>query len=338
MLVYRSSQNVCATIDERTNTLETMTAIHTSISGPFRHENLDIFLFCGPESLPDRRFIPLHEALEQKKVVVHETGNVEQLEVENHSDLDLFIQAGDVVKGGRQDRTLGVDLIVSAHGGRVPVPAFCVEARRWHKRRNESDAVFTKSDTVLSSKALRLSTKLKRDQSDVWQNIAWFQKNMGEAIHTNLHSDVSPSSYQLSMEHEALQRGRQAYREALEPVLSQCPDVIGFAFAINGKPNTADFYGSSDLFHRLWSRQLGAAITEALMEVPTRGSSNQPVLTSESIEQWLQNAAPEQAPKVQEVCPGVCLHTSEKRHSVLFDTVLSESAPIVLHRNIIAID
>ena len=128
-----------------------MTALYTSISGPFRHENLDIFLFRGPQFLPERRFLPLHEALQQQKVVVHETGSVGQLEVENHSDLDLFIQAGDVVKGGRQDRTLGVDLVVSAFGGRVPVPAFCVESRRWHKRRNESDAVFTKSDTVLSN-------------------------------------------------------------------------------------------------------------------------------------------------------------------------------------------
>jgi hypothetical protein len=315
-----------------------MTALHSSISGHFRHENLDIFLFRGFQSLPERHFLPLHEALQQQKVVVHETGNIGQLEVENHSDLDLFIQAGDVVKGGRQDRTLGVDLVVSAHGGRVPVPAFCVESRRWHKRRNESDAVFTKSDTVLSNKALRLSTKLKRDQADVWQSIASFQKTMGEALNTNLHSDVSPSSYQLSMEHSVLETRRQAYREALEPALGQCPDAIGFAFAINGKPNTADFYGSGDLFRRLWSRQLDAAITEALMEAPKEGFPNQPLLTTESIEQWLEDAAPEQAPKVQEVCSGVWLHTSKKPKSVLFDTVLSESEPLVLHRNIIAID
>jgi hypothetical protein len=172
----------------------------------------------------------------------------------------------------------------------------------------------------------------------VWQGVASFQKTMGEALNADLHSDVSPSSYQLSMEHAEIEKRRQAYREALESALRQCPDAIGFAFAINGKPNTADFYGSGDLFRRLWSRQLGAAITEALMEGPTGGSSNQPVLTTESIEQWLENAAPDQPPKVQEVCPGVCLHTSEKRLSVLFDTVLSGNAPKVLHRNIITID
>ena len=85
-----------------------MNAKHLTVTGPFTHENLSIFLLRGSDALDGSRFIPLDEALEQKCVTVHETGNVGQLEVENLSDsLDLYIQAGDVVKGGRQDRTLG---------------------------------------------------------------------------------------------------------------------------------------------------------------------------------------------------------------------------------------
>ena len=315
-----------------------MTTLHSSMSGPFRYKNLELFLFRGPESLPNRRFLPLHEALEQGTVIVHETGNVGQLEVENRSELDLFIQAGDVVKGGRQDRTLGVDLVVEAHGGRVPVPAFCVESRRWHKRRNESDAVFSKSDSVLSSKALRLSMKLKRNQAEVWENVAFFQNTMGQVLHADMHSAVSPSSYQLSVENEALRNEKRDYFEALEPALNQYPDAIGFAFAINGKTNSADFYGSNDLFTRLWKRQLDAAITEALMEARPGAAATNTGVTAESIEQWLKSAEPENAAQTRVVCPGVWLHTSEKRKSVLFDTVLSEGAAPVLHRNIIAID
>ena len=87
----------------------------TSISGPFTHENLSIFLLRGRDAFDGSRFIPLDEALEQKCVIVHETGNVGQLEIENLSEaLDLYVQAGDVVKGGRQDRTLGVDFVLPA--------------------------------------------------------------------------------------------------------------------------------------------------------------------------------------------------------------------------------
>src|SRR5271163_1413294 len=92
-----------------------------SVTGPFTRENLSIFLLRGADSFDGSRFIPLDEALEQKCVIVHETGNVGQLEIENLSDvLGLYVQAGDVVKGRRQDRTFGVDFVLPAKSGRVP--------------------------------------------------------------------------------------------------------------------------------------------------------------------------------------------------------------------------
>lgn len=50
--------------------------------------------------------ITLNEAIERKAIIIHETGNVEELFVENKGDVHVFIQAGDIIKGGRQDRIL----------------------------------------------------------------------------------------------------------------------------------------------------------------------------------------------------------------------------------------
>src|SRR3954462_13001425 len=109
-----------------------MNLTDVSIEGPFTFENLSLFLFAGRDTLDGRRFLPLDEALEQKCVVVHETGTVGQLEIENLSDaFDLYVQAGDIVKGGQQDRTLGVDFVLPAKSGRMPIPSFCVESGRW---------------------------------------------------------------------------------------------------------------------------------------------------------------------------------------------------------------
>lgn len=106
-----------------------------SVAGPYTHDNLSMYLLLGSDTFDGNRFIPLDDALEQKCVVVHETGNVGELEVENLSELfDLYIQAGDVVKGGRQDHTLGVDFVLPAKSGRVAIPSFCVENGRWHRR------------------------------------------------------------------------------------------------------------------------------------------------------------------------------------------------------------
>src|SRR5262245_57730248 len=82
------------------------------ITGPYTHANLSVFLIHGKGRLSGRPLLTLQEAIAQKKVVVHETGQVNELAVENvSSDADVYIQSGDIVKGGRQDRMISQDFI-----------------------------------------------------------------------------------------------------------------------------------------------------------------------------------------------------------------------------------
>ena len=111
------------------------------LSGPYTHENLTIYLIHGEDKLKGKAPLTLDEALEQKKVIVYETKEVNNLSIENVSDEDVFIMAGEIVKGGRQDRLLQYDLIVSAKSGKMPLPAFCVESGRWTQRRRRCEQV-----------------------------------------------------------------------------------------------------------------------------------------------------------------------------------------------------
>jgi hypothetical protein len=54
-----------------------------NVSGPYRVRNLTVFLIHGRDSLTGKPVITLEEALKQGKVVVHETGQVNELAVEN---------------------------------------------------------------------------------------------------------------------------------------------------------------------------------------------------------------------------------------------------------------
>src|SRR5262249_14594893 len=86
-----------------------------TISGPFTHRNLQIFLVHGETELEDHHHATLSEAMAKGMVVVRETGNVQQLSIENRSkEMSIFLNAGDIVKGGRQDRTIRDDLILSS--------------------------------------------------------------------------------------------------------------------------------------------------------------------------------------------------------------------------------
>jgi hypothetical protein len=154
-----------------------------NISGPYTHQNLTIFLFHDPDHVDSSHYVQLHDAMEKKHVVVYETGNVGELGVENLSDVfDIFIQAGDVLKGGRQDRTIAIDFIVPAKSGRIPIPAFCVESGRWQRRKSESERFFSCSSHALHAKPIRLAAKLKRSQSAVWEEVAACQEDLGSAL------------------------------------------------------------------------------------------------------------------------------------------------------------
>src|SRR5437588_6310100 len=129
-----------------------------TISRPITHQNLAVYLILGKDVVSGKKVLTLQEALEQKKVVVHETGTVNQLSVENVSpDHEVFIQAGDIVKGGRQDRVLAYDLIVPARSGKVPLASFCGEAGRWQQRGGGNVSQFSGSSGQLPGKALRLA-------------------------------------------------------------------------------------------------------------------------------------------------------------------------------------
>src|SRR5262249_50831519 len=96
-------------------------ALDLRVTGPFTHENLTLFFIHGDDQIKGRKLLTLDEALEQKKVVVHETKEVNKLSIENVSDDEVFVQAGDIVKGGQQDRILAFDMIVPKKSGKVPI-------------------------------------------------------------------------------------------------------------------------------------------------------------------------------------------------------------------------
>src|SRR5215212_7473031 len=139
------------------------------LSGPYTHKNLTVFLVHGKE-LTTKPFLTLQEALAQKKVRVYETKEVNELAIRNLSNEDVYVQAGDIVRGGEQDRMISVDFIVPPKSGRMPIAAFCVESGRWNKRGNEVNASFASSENSATNE-LKLAAKSGKSQQAVWDNV-----------------------------------------------------------------------------------------------------------------------------------------------------------------------
>ena len=132
------------------------------VSGPFTHENLSIYLLHG-KSEAGPVPLTLAEALAKGSVTVHETGSVQELQVENTGEEPVFVQSGDIVKGGKQDRVLTISMLIPARSGKIPVGAFCVEEGRWTARGKEDVSRFVSADQALPSKAAKLAIKAPKE-------------------------------------------------------------------------------------------------------------------------------------------------------------------------------
>jgi hypothetical protein len=302
-------------------------------SGPYTHENLTLYLIHGQTTLPDKTFLTLQEALEQNKVVVHETGQVNCLTIENTSDEDVFVQSGDVVKGGQQDRTFPYDFIAPAHSGRIPIEAFCVEQGRWGQRGQEESNRFASSSLTLCSKELKRAAAGDRSQEDVWTNVDRLQRKLTANLGQVVSSAGSPSSYQLALENPSLRRALQPYLETLRPALAGKEDVIGVAILVNGEVSSAEVYASSALFAKLWPKLLESAATEAFAEWK-KGESFK-VLSLDGLKAFLQSA--EQAAFAAEArSERLYVHIQQENKHLLLDTCDRGHDNLVIHRSVLA--
>lgn len=238
------------------------------LSGPYTQGNLTVFLIHGPDRIHGKNFLTLDEALEKKIVIVHETKQVNELTIENVSkDVEIFIQAGDIVKGGQQDRVLAFDLVVPAGAKKVPLASFCVEAGRWTGRQGEEVRSFASSKNALSTNDLKVAARAQMSQQAVWQNVAKAQKGLSEKLKSEVKDAKSESSLQLTLENKKLNEAIGEAVKKLTATPADQADAIGCVIAVNGKVIGADSYASSALFKKLWPKLLQAAAVEATAEL-----------------------------------------------------------------------
>ncbi len=271
--------------------------------------------------------------MDRQEAIVHETGKVGELLIENRGDLDLFVQVGDIVKGGRQDRVIGVDLIVERGSGPTPIPSFCVEQGRWAKRGKESDHQFSSSASSVASKAIRFSAKISSSQGDVWNSIAKEQVKLSQSIQAPVTSAASSSSYQLTLENEKLRKQTKRGIDKLFPLLDQSPDALGWVYSINGELNSADVYANHDLFKQLWEKLFSAAITEAIGESTAQTVGKR---TVDDVKMFLAKTAMDLSRR-DEISPRVSVLQYQRKKTARFETQDRKFSSTCVHTNVLSI-
>src|SRR5215470_19122510 len=220
------------------------------ISGPVVHENLAIYFIHGP-SAPGKVPLTLEEGMAKGVVKVRETSNVNQLEIENLGNDDVFVQSGDIVKGGKQDRTLMVSLVLPPKSGAIPIASFCVEEGRWTARGREDAKQFSAASAAVPSREMKLAMKAPMPaaagpadrpsnsdqtrarianetstrQQQVWESVRKTQAKLTGSLGASVRSAQSASSLQLALENEKLMDAQKLYLGALKDAGERGDDI-----------------------------------------------------------------------------------------------------------------
>ena len=150
-----------------------------------RHRNLSLFpLFLNGgrsarQSGSRSRFDLLEQAIAAGTAAVKEvsaSGSVPELKVVNSGKRPVLIPEGEIVVGGKQNRTVNVTVIVAPESDYV-LPVTCVEAGRWGEEAEFTTQHYAppqlRSKKVRSMQSsMRESGQAKADQSEVWEEVS----------------------------------------------------------------------------------------------------------------------------------------------------------------------
>jgi hypothetical protein len=200
--------------------------------------------------------IPFSQAVKQGLVTVTERGstsfeNVHWLRINTHSDKSVYIAGGEIVAGGRQDRMIVRDTILSPSQKDQYVPVMCVEEGRWSEREKK----FTYGQ--YADPHLRKVLDSTPNQVLIWQEIDR-QLKAGAFKNNSLAylSRGTDKKYVLAGE-EYMQFFRNKF-------MHSDSTIVGFVAISGDKVIGSDIFATTDLFYHQLDPLLRGYVDEAL--------------------------------------------------------------------------
>ncbi|MGD0899888.1 MAG: DUF6569 family protein [Thermoguttaceae bacterium] len=229
--------------------------------------------------------------------------DVNHLMVLNRSDRPLYLMPGEIIYGGQQDRTIGVEAIIPPGKKPVSIEVFCVESGRWAAREETEtsdalDRLAGSSGQPMDAKARqklveeakqgkfvahagnldkggRAAVQEGKGQAEVW-------KKVGEA-NASSGAQSTSSAFTANYTNPQVLKQLEGYVEALQRPVANHRQVVGAIVAINGKAEAVDVFQSTPLFQKVWPKLLKSHALDAF-DVAREPDAEKPCTLSDARE------------------------------------------------------
>lgn len=200
------------------------------------------------------------------EIVEQPDEQVEELEVINKGPKAIFLMAGEVLLGGKQDRIVAKDTVVKP-GETVKVPVYCVDQGRW-----EGGESFAPSAKFAPTE-VRRAAAVEKDQGLVWDKVAAANATIAGTYDVDLKARAG-DSLKKSLDSKALKE-REKDADALSASILKDPNVVGVVTVVNGNIQGFEYFGSNKFLGKALPAIMRGVVTDSMVEgQSTKGSAD----------------------------------------------------------------
>jgi hypothetical protein len=298
------------------------------VTGPYTHKNVSVFLIHSDEQ-DGRDFMTLDEGLKEGVVRVTEKRQEEvgELLIDNRGDRPVFLQEGDRLSGGKQDRTIITSLVVPPKSGKMPLPAFCIEEGRWQAGMRGGSFSGT-ANSALATKSVRLAAKVAKDQVAVWRSVQMEKRVVAGSLASVPNHTTSLNE---ALDSPAAKKVSDDLAEALGGILKGHRDAVGVAIVVNGEIEEADIYPNHRLLGKLYPRLLESYALTALGRQPERDGAQ--LVSADDIARFMRSGGKKGAERTEQINASNSVEISDSAAKVRCSTAYDGS---VVHQQVLS--
>lgn len=224
------------------------------VGSPVTHKNLTIFPLTAGRYERSFDALTLDQAARQGVLKITElgSGNVNRVLVENTSRRYVFLMAGELLAGCKQDRMVANDCLLEPKSGKVELSVYCTEHGRWTSQTNDF-----KSLEASAHVRMRQVAKESGSQQQVWDEV----RSKAGAL------SVAPApteALQSVIGDKEVASRCVPYKKHFEQIPSLGQGVVGVAVATGDEIICVDVFASPALLGALWPKLLQSYVLDVI--------------------------------------------------------------------------
>ena len=227
------------------------------VGKPVAHGNLTIVPVYARRTMDRTPYVTLEDALKSGTLEITEVdgGRVPQVKISNLSRNTLFLMAGEILTGGKQDRILAQDVLLAPGTRNLLVPVYCVEQGRWAI---QSATFGSKENLGTYRLRAKAAERAPAAQSQIWDEVQAQNRTLGVASGT--------SAYQAAFDKEENKAAIGEIEKKMKDGLKLDEDTVGVVIGLGGRVIGADIFANAHLFKKQWPKILKSSALTSLHE------------------------------------------------------------------------